>query len=91
MAGDRQGDVMVLSFSNIYDARFYNCWVYFSKKDENVTPFSIKINNLEQDIIVLSDLHGRNQLHYSALPMYMLTLIPRQGMGVEGRVCVVRI
>jgi len=53
----------------------------FPKKDENVTPFSIKINNLEQNIIVLSDLHGKNQLHYSALPVYMLTLIPGQGGG----------
>lgn len=55
----------------------------FQKKDENVTPFSIKINNLEQDTIVLSDPHGRNQLHYSAFPVYMLTLIPRQGVGAE--------
>lgn len=54
----------------------------FPKKKKKVTPSIIKINNLEQDIIVLSDLHGRNQLHCSALRMYMLTLIPRQNVYV---------
>lgn len=58
-----------------------------SKKKGKVTPFSIKINNLEQDIIVLIDLQSRSQVHYSALPMCMLTVMPTQDGEWETSLC----
>lgn len=56
------------------------------KKKKKVTALAlcIKVNNLEPDIIVFLGLQSRSQVHYSAWPICMLTLMPRQEDGVIG-------